>query len=161
MIGNKKKLNFVQNKLNIMISLKEWNSFTPKTRRDILETLVDHTELMFGDCLEIIDKEYHHNFNFDKIGMALKQILECCYKQPNNTIKICATIVPTYALKTSIYKPIVKKQETPKTKRYVCCYEEKVKHCEYCGKEIEDTNDTGSLCYRCYMKEYYPDEQDL
>ena len=39
--------------------------------------------------------------------------------------------------------------------------EEKVKHCEYCGREIEDTNDTGNLCYRCYMKEYYPDEQDL
>lgn len=39
--------------------------------------------------------------------------------------------------------------------------EEKVKRCEYCGKEIEDTNDTGSLCYRCYMIEYYPEEQDL
>ena len=39
--------------------------------------------------------------------------------------------------------------------------EDEVKYCEYCGKEIEDTNDTGSLCYRCYMKEYYPNEQDL
>lgn len=27
--------------------------------------------------------------------------------------------------------------------------------CEYCGREIEDTNDTGSLCYRCYKREYY------
>ena len=27
--------------------------------------------------------------------------------------------------------------------------------CDNCGKEIEDTNDTGSLCYRCYMREYY------
>lgn len=27
--------------------------------------------------------------------------------------------------------------------------------CEYCGRKIEDKNDTGSLCYRCYMKEYY------
>ena len=125
-----------------MISLKEWNSFTPETRRDILETLVDHIELMFGDCLEIIDKEYHHNFNFDKIGMALKQILECCYKQPNNTIKICATIVPTYALKTSIHKPIIKKQETPKMKRYVCCYEE----------EIYDDN--GNVCDHDTFKEW-------
>jgi hypothetical protein len=136
-----------------MISLKEWNSFTPKTRRDILETLVDHTELMFGDCLEIIDEEYHHNFNFDKIGMALKQILECCYKQSDNTIKVCAIIVPTYALKTNIHKPIIRKQEE--------LQKENTKRCEYCGKEIEDTNDTGSLCYRCYMKEYYPEEQDL
>ena len=30
--------------------------------------------------------------------------------------------------------------------------------CDYCGREIEDTNDTGSLCYRCYMREYYPNE---
>ena len=32
---------------------------------------------------------------------------------------------------------------------------EKEKYCEHCGKRIEDTNDTGSLCYRCYMREYY------
>lgn len=34
-------------------------------------------------------------------------------------------------------------------------YNPEDKTCEYCGKVIEDTNDTGSLCYRCYMKEYY------
>ena len=33
--------------------------------------------------------------------------------------------------------------------------EEEIKYCEYCGKEIEDTNDTGTLCYNCYIKEYY------
>jgi len=39
---------------------------------------------------------------------------------------------------------------------------EKERHCEYCDRIIEDTNDTGSLCYRCYMREYYPEEeQDL
>lgn len=32
---------------------------------------------------------------------------------------------------------------------------EKQDTCEYCGKKIEDKNDTGSLCYRCYMREYY------
>lgn len=32
------------------------------------------------------------------------------------------------------------------------------KYCEYCGRRIEDRNDTGSLCYRCYMKEYYERE---
>ena len=129
-----------------MISLKEWNLFTPKTRRDILETL--------GENTEVLSQEYHHNFDFDRIGKVLKQILGCCYKQPNNTIKVCATIIPTYIQKTGTSKPVVKKQEATKM-------EEKVKYCEYCGKEIEDTNDTGSLCYRCYMKEYYPEEQDL
>lgn len=32
--------------------------------------------------------------------------------------------------------------------------------CEYCGRKIEDRNDTGSLCYRCYMKEYYPGHEE-
>lgn len=27
--------------------------------------------------------------------------------------------------------------------------------CEYCSRKIEDKNDTGNLCYRCYMREYY------
>ena len=36
----------------------------------------------------------------------------------------------------------------------------KVEYCEHCGRPIEDTNDTGSLCERCYMKEYYPDEDE-
>lgn len=123
-----------------MISLKEWNSFSPKTRKDILETL--------GENVEVLSQEYHHNFDYDRIGKVLKQILSCCYKQPDGKIKVCATIIPSYASKTQISKPVVKKQE-------------EVKYCEYCGREIEDTNDTGSLCYRCYMKEYYPDEQDL
>lgn len=34
----------------------------------------------------------------------------------------------------------------------------KERRCEYCGKIIEDTNDTGSLCYRCYMREYYEED---
>lgn len=102
-----------------MISLKEWNSFTPKTRRDILETL--------GENTEVLSQEYHHNFDFDRIGKVLKQILSCCYKQPNNTIKVCATIIPTYTLKTGTSKPVVKKQETPKMKRYICYYEEEIR----------------------------------
>lgn len=36
-------------------------------------------------------------------------------------------------------------------------HEETVAHCEYCGKPMSrsDVNDYGSLCERCYMKEYY------
>ena len=31
------------------------------------------------------------------------------------------------------------------------------RHCDYCGKpmSLSDVNDFGSLCERCYMKEYY------
>ena len=33
-------------------------------------------------------------------------------------------------------------------------------HCEFCGRKIEDRNDTGSLCLKCYMKYYNPDEEE-
>ena len=41
--------------------------------------------------------------------------------------------------------------------RYV--HEGIVRHCEYCGKGLtrSDYNDYGSLCERCYMQEYYPE----
>lgn len=33
------------------------------------------------------------------------------------------------------------------------------RYCEYCGRPMtpSDVNDHGSLCERCYMKEYYND----
>lgn len=33
------------------------------------------------------------------------------------------------------------------------------RRCEYCGKPMtpSDVNDFGTLCERCYMKEYYND----
>lgn len=36
-----------------------------------------------------------------------------------------------------------------------------VRECEYCGKGMtrSDVNDYGSLCERCYMKEYYGKEE--
>lgn len=39
-------------------------------------------------------------------------------------------------------------------------HEEIVRECEYCGKAMtrSDYNDYGSLCERCYMKEYYGKE---
>ena len=35
-----------------------------------------------------------------------------------------------------------------------------VHYCEYCGKPMSasDVNDFGSLCERCYMKEYYEED---
>lgn len=39
--------------------------------------------------------------------------------------------------------------------RYV--HGETIRHCDYCGRPMSrsDVNDYGSLCERCYMKEYY------
>ncbi len=36
-------------------------------------------------------------------------------------------------------------------------HHEIVQHCDYCGKPMtgSEVNDYGSLCERCYMKEYY------
>ena len=38
-------------------------------------------------------------------------------------------------------------------------HSEIVRHCSNCGKSMNrsDVNDYGSLCERCYMKEYYED----
>ena len=38
-------------------------------------------------------------------------------------------------------------------------HSEIVAHCEYCGRPLNrsEVNDYGSLCERCYMKEYYED----
>ena len=35
-----------------------------------------------------------------------------------------------------------------------------VRYCEYCGKplSVSDVNDFGSLCERCYMREYYEED---
>lgn len=126
-----------------MISLKEWNSFDNKTRSIILDYLVFPT--MVNSKLE---QGYHHNFDYDNYGRHLKKVLSNCYKQKDGKINVVIEVLPTYAPKTQVSKPVVKKQQ-------------EVKYCEYCGKEIEDTNNTGSLCHRCYMKEYYPEEQDL
>ena len=39
-------------------------------------------------------------------------------------------------------------------------HEVTVAYCEYCGKSLSasDVNDFGSLCERCYMKEYYEED---
>lgn len=34
-----------------------------------------------------------------------------------------------------------------------------LEHCEFCGRKIEDTNETGSLCKKCYMKYYSPGKE--
>lgn len=36
-------------------------------------------------------------------------------------------------------------------------HEDVVAHCDYCGKALSrsDVNDYGTLCERCYMREYY------
>ena len=36
----------------------------------------------------------------------------------------------------------------------------KVRECDYCGRDMteSDVNDYGSLCERCYMREYYGED---
>ena len=38
---------------------------------------------------------------------------------------------------------------------------EYVRECEYCGRKMtaSDVNDFGTLCERCYMREYYGEEE--
>lgn len=58
-------------------------------------------------------------------------------------------------------KPSVVSHKSSKTKSMAAVvnyvHGEVVRHCEYCGAPMtrSDVNDFGSLCERCYYKEYY------
>jgi len=60
--------------------------------------------------------------------------------------------------KTTKTRIIYKKASIADIVKYV--HEEIVRECEYCGKGMtrSDYNDFGSLCEKCYMKEYYGEE---
>lgn len=77
-----------------MITLKYWNSLTQSTRDNICKALGKGT---FG--------EYHHNFDHDPTGKALKDILGCCNIQPDGTLKVAVTITPK---KSPVRKPKAK-----------------------------------------------------
>ena len=67
---------------------------------------------------------------------------------------MCVTFTPTYAQKSEVSKSIVKKQETPKIKRYICCYEEKI-HDE--NGNVVDHDSFKEWCEAFNLGNYIPD----
>ena len=150
-----------------MITKKFWNSLTSSSRKRILELIIsDNFDYWYNQLKE----PYNHDFGYDVIGRKLKEILTCCILQNDDSIKVSICIKPTYIKNSNSYnkakKSMLKKNfwlenASEKTQHMATIihqtHDEVVAHCEYCGKPLSrsEVNDFGSLCERCYMKEYY------
>ena len=150
-----------------MITKKFWNLLTSSSRKRILELIIsDNFDYWYNQLKE----PYNHDFGYDAIGRKLKEILTCCILQNDGSIKVSICIKPTYIKNSNSYnkakKSMLKKNfwlenASEKTQHMATIihqiHDEVVAHCEYCGKPLSrsEVNDFGSLCERCYMKEYY------
>lgn len=150
-----------------MITKKFWNSLTSSSRKRILELIISDN---FNYWYNQLKEPYNHDFGYDTIGRKLKEILACCILQNDDSIKVSICIKPTYIKNSNSYnkakKSMLKKNfwlenASEKTQHMATIihqtHDEVVAHCEYCGKPLSrsEVNDFGSLCERCYMKEYY------
>lgn len=71
-----------------MIPLKVWNNLPAYKRRKIVKLVYQD---MNDSFLEELSQEYHHNFEYNSTGSMLKSILQCCYINSDNTIKVKIT----------------------------------------------------------------------
>lgn len=150
-----------------MITKKLWNSFDIVTREKILRSTVKGiTHSVYSQLLS----PYNHDFNHGIVGKILKEVLASCALQNDGSIKVSVIVEPSFAqaetyesaqnkrLKDSTYSLVNTSQRAQQMAAVIQhVHEETVAHCEYCGKPLSrsDVNDYGSLCERCYMKEYY------
>ena len=150
-----------------MITKKLWNSLTSSSRKKILELIVFDN---FAYWYSQLKEPYNHDFGYNAIGRKLKEILACCILQNDGSIKVSVCIKPNYIKNNNSYtkakKSMLKKNfwlenASEKTQHMATvihqAHDEVIAHCEYCGKPLSrsEVNDFGSLCERCYMKEYY------
>lgn len=73
-----------------MITLKYWNSLSPKSRAEIAERF--YGTQYFVDSIK---DEYHHNFDFDSTGKMLKVLLSACYIK-DSQIEVRCMIRPSF-----------------------------------------------------------------
>lgn len=154
-----------------MITKKLWNSLASSSRKRILELIVSNN---FAYWYTQLKEPYNHDFGYDAISRKLKEILSCCILQNDGSIKVSVCIKPTYLEDSDSYskvkKSILKKNSwlenaSEKTQHMATIihhtHDEIVVYCEYCGKPLSrsEVNDFGSLCERCYMKEYYDKDE--
>lgn len=150
-----------------MITKKLWNSFDIVTREKILmSTVKGITHSVYSQLLS----PYNHDFNHDIVGKILKEVLASCTLQNDGSIKVSIIVEPSFVqaktykstknkiLKDNTYSLINDSQRTQQIASVIHhVHGETVAYCEYCGKPLSrsDVNDYGSLCEKCYMKEYY------
>lgn len=135
-----------------MITKKLWNSFDLVTREKILRcTVKGITHSIYSQLLS----PYNHDFNYGIVGKVLKEVLTSCALQNDGSIKVSVMVKPLFAVVEPHTSSSQKTQHIAAVVHHV--HKETVAYCEYCGKPLSrsDVNDYGSLCERCYMKEYY------
>lgn len=154
-----------------MITKKLWNSFDIVTREKILRSTVKGiTHSVYSQLLS----PYNHDFNHDIVGKILKEVLASCILQNGGSIKVSVIVEPSFVQvetyesaqnkrsKDSAYGLVNASQKTQQMASVIHhVHNEIVAHCEYCGKPLSrsEVNDFGSLCERCYMKEYYDKDE--
>ena len=90
-----------------MIALKLWNKLDDSTR-SIIAQKTGHPSLT---------SEYHHNFDYDATGKRLKQTLEQCYLQKDNSINVVVNLVQDTTPPKFLIPPVVPKQLSKRQQR--------------------------------------------
>lgn len=89
-----------------MITLKYWNSLSPKCREAIVRVISNNS-----DHDNEILLPYHHSFDYDVTGKKLKCYLSRIFLTKDNKLKVFAEILPTFASSDETVKKVQKKQE--------------------------------------------------
>lgn len=80
-----------------MITKKVWNSFTEECRVKILETMYELDVKYMPQHIQKLTKPYNHNFNYDKSGEKLKELLNDLKLEKGGNLSITLSITPTWA----------------------------------------------------------------
>lgn len=98
-----------------MITLKYWNNLSNNSREKIVSRFMGTS-----NCVDTLNKEYHHNFDFDATGKTLKAILSSCYLK-GNEIEVRCLIKPSFHVEkrsSPIIKKVLKESKKPIPHKY-------------------------------------------
>lgn len=102
-----------------MITLKYWNSLSPKCREAIVRVISNNSD----HDNEII-QPYHHSFDYDITGKKLKCYLSRIFLTKDKKLKVFTEILPTFTPSDEAIKSVQKKQERKLHRYYFRMYTE-------------------------------------
>lgn len=98
-----------------MITLKYWNSLSNTCREDIARIVTNG--VIANPRLK---QEYHHNFDFDSTGKAIKEVLSHCYLK-DGKIEVRCLIKPSFRVEkrsSPIIKEVLNESKKPISHKY-------------------------------------------
>lgn len=111
------------------LTKKQWNTLTSNTRREIISVIYGEEHYpshVYPSYLgDLINAEYKHDFDFDRTGKKLKEILSKCRVQSDGTIDVVVTIKPTYTPKTIVSRPVKTVSKVLEKSTWYVDYEDK------------------------------------